>query len=296
MIYNLKLYNEQSIHKHTLKFNYHSLSADYPTVSRPNKRLHNIGMRLIIRLHLITCLLFGLLAYTHAENARIAVASNFYKPMKDIAVAFESSLPHKITLSSGSSGQFVAQIQNGAPFDVFLSADQARPAFLEESGAAVQGSRFTYAQGRLVLWAPHNASGKPPEKQLSSGNFNRIARADPKLAPYGMAAQEVQQSINPESLNRTVTGTNVSQAFQFVASGNADLGFIALSQLPASSPPDTVWIIPDTLYSPVLQDAVLLEKGKNNAAAHALMNFLRSESAANILRQYGYHVPLYDLD
>lgn len=223
-----------------------------------------------------------------AEQARIAVAGNFAKPMQAITIAFEQATGHSLQVSSGSSGKLFAQIYNGAPFDVMLSADTAKPAQLIAEGLAVAGSDFTYARGRLVLWQPDNKDAK---QQLEDGNFQRLAIANPRLAPYGQAAREVLDSLHLPGKQSLVIGENIAQAYQFVATGNADLGFVALSQVINNGQvPDGAWLVPASLHTSILQDAVLLQHGATNKAAQALMEFLRSDRAITIIRQYGYDV------
>lgn len=244
---------------------------------------------LFCRIVLIMALLL-VSAVTTAETIRIAVASNFIAPMKALIKEFESQTGHKVKASYGSSGKIFAQIQHGAPYDVFLSADQEKPKRLEEMGLAIKGSRFTYAQGRLVLWSSQeNAIGN--EQRLKAGDFSRLAIANPKLAPYGLAASQVLKSLKLETATKSklIVGENISQAYQFVRSGNADLGFVALSQVMGSSENDGElnWIVPNSLYDPISQDAVLIKTNHSNVG-RLFLDFIGEKPAKAILTQFGY--------
>jgi molybdate transport system substrate-binding protein len=229
-----------------------------------------------------------------AETTIVAVASNFTKPMTEIAEVFEKATGHSAKLSFGASGKFVAQIENGAPFEVFLSADAAKPQKLEKSKLAVPGSRFTYAVGELVLWSAKPGYVDDRGNVLVKGGFNHLALADPKLAPYGEAAVEVLKAkgLLEKVKPSFVLGENIAQTHQFISTGNAELGFVALSQVleDGKIKEGSGWIVPDTLHAPILQDAVLLEKGANNPAAPALLGFLKSPEARAIIQKYGYNV------
>ena len=227
-----------------------------------------------------------------ADTTLVAVAANFTKPMTDIAEAFEKTTGHSAKLSFGSSGKFVAQIENGAPFEVFLSADDKAPAKLEQSGFAVANSHFTYAIGKLVLWSATANLVDNQGEILSKGGFKHIALADPKLAPYGAAALEVLKNKNLLTKLQPlfVQGENIAQTYQFVSTGNAELGFVALSQVIDNGKisSGSAWQIPENLYTPLHQEAVLLKKGEDNPAASALMQFLKSPEAKAIISKYGY--------
>jgi molybdate transport system substrate-binding protein len=227
-----------------------------------------------------------------AENILVAVSSNFTNVISDIAGKFEESSGHQVTLSFGSTGRHYTQISNGAPFVVFLAADSRRPELLEAAGLAIEGSRFTYALGKLVLWSPKNEYVDPNGKVLLEGDFRFLAIANPVLAPYGLAAQEVLSTIGiwDELKGRMVRGENISQALQFVISGNAELGLLAYSQLkrPGQSIDGSIWNIPQTLYTPIQQQAVLL---KESEAARAFLTFLKSDEALTIIENYGYERP-----
>ncbi len=227
-----------------------------------------------------------------AEQAQIAVAANFMAPMQQMLPAFEATTGHKLQLSSGSTGKFYAQIKNGAPFDVLLAADDETPIKLEQEGAAVAGSRFSYAIGKLVLWSASVDGVDAKGEVLRQGKFSHLAIANPKLAPYGRAAQESLQALGlwDGLQGKLVMGENIAQTQQFVASGNAQLGLLALSQVwrDGRLTSGSAWPVPEKLHAPIRQDAVLLMKGKDNPAAQALLSYLRSDAAKTVLRSYGY--------
>ena len=232
-----------------------------------------------------------------AEEATVAVAANFTAPMQKIAQAFEQDTGYKAKLVFGSTGKFYAQIKNGAPFAVLLSADDETPARLEKEGAAIAGTRFTYAVGRLALWSKNPALVDNKGQVLLSNttdknNFKKLAIADPKLAPYGVAAMEVLMRMGALSkvAPKLVQGDSIGQAFQFVMTENAELGLVALSQISMDGriSQGSAWVVPQNLYTPLKQDAALLTLGKDNAAALALMKYLQSERAQAIIRAYGY--------
>jgi molybdate transport system substrate-binding protein len=235
---------------------------------------------------LISCQVF-------AAGVQVAVASNFTTPMKAIAADFEQATGHKANLSFGSTGKFYAQINNGAPFDVLLAADDATPEKLAQEGLALSGSRFTYAVGQLALWSARPGVVDDQGAVLRQGTFKHLAVANPRLAPYGAAAVETLNSLGLlKALQpRFVQGENIAQAFQFVATGNAELGFVALSQVYEGGKlkSGSAWIVPSGLHSPIRQDAVVLARGKDNPAALALMNYLKTKKAQAIIRAYGYN-------
>jgi molybdate transport system substrate-binding protein len=247
-------------------------------------------------LNLATCLLAAcslLLSFSaRAEEVSVAVAANFTAPMNAIAAEFARDTGHKASLSSGSTGKFYAQIKNGAPFHVFLSADSDTPAKLEAEGLAVPGSHFTYAIGSLALWSAKPGFVDAKGEVLRHGQFNKLAIASPRLAPYGKAAEEVLtgmglwESVSP----RLVQGENIAQTYQFAASGNADLGFVALSQIMVDGKitGGSAWIVPGHLHAPIRQNAALLLTGKGNPAAEKLMKYLQSDKARAIIKSYGY--------
>ncbi len=229
-----------------------------------------------------------------AGEVTVASASNFSATVKAVIARFRRQTGHRAVLSTGSTGTLYAQIRHGAPFDVFLAADARRPRLLDGQGGAVPGSRFTYALGRLVLWSsdPRRVTG--PEA-LRQGNFRRLAIANPRTAPYGLAAKQALEALGlwVPLKGRRVRGENIAQAYQFVASGNAELGFVALSQI---SGPNRVqngsrWLVPERLHEPLRQQAVLLERGRDNPAARAFLEFLQGPTARAVIRSYGYGVP-----
>ena len=243
------------------------------------------------RLTLIVALLLASLGL-RAEEVQVAVAANFTAPMQQIAVQFEKDTGHKALLSFGATGKFYAQITNGAPFDIFLAADDETPAKLAKEGLAVDASRFTYAIGKLALWSKQPGLVDAQGQVLKSGTFDKIAVADPKLAPYGAAAVEVMTQLGVLNTLRPkfVQGENIAQTHQFVATQNAQLGFVAMSQVMADGRlvEGSVWAVPATLYSPLRQDAVLLNKGQGNAAATALLQYLKGDKARAVICGYGY--------
>ncbi len=227
-----------------------------------------------------------------ADEIQVAVASNFTDAIKEIAGRFEQKSGHRIILSFGSTGKHYAQIKNGAPFEAFFAADVKRPKLLEEDGMAQTGSRFTYAVGKLVLWSPKVDTVDTTGKVLEQGDFRYLALANPKLAPYGKAAREVLESrgLWQALQGRMVRGENIGQTFQFVMSGNAELGFVAFSQIKQPGQPITgsKWEIPQALYSPIEQQAVLL---KDKPSARDFLTFVRGEEALKIIQAYGYGTP-----
>lgn len=248
----------------------------------------------LIRLLVVACSLASVPAGAGAAEVTVAVAANFTAPMKQIAADFEKATGHKVLLSFGASGKFYAQIKNGAPFQLFLSADDEKPAQLEKDGLTVPGSRFTYAVGTLVLWSARPGFVDPKGEVLSKGTFNKLSIANPKLAPYGTAAVEVltKQGLLAAVQPKLVQGENISQAYQFVSTGNADLGFVALSQVMQDGriSSGSAWVVPDNLHSPIRQDAVLLLKGKGNQAAEGLANYLKTDKVKAVIRTYGYGI------
>jgi molybdate transport system substrate-binding protein len=233
-----------------------------------------------------------LCAPAHAAELSVAVAANFTAPMQKIAEAFEKETGHKLVLSYGSTGKFYAQIKNGAPFEVLFAADDETPARLEQEGQSVAGTRFTYAIGKLVLWSKQPGLVDEQGEVLRTGAFERIALADPKLAPYGAAALQTLSKLGlADALgSKFVQGENIGQAYQFVATQNAPLGFVALSQVFAEGrlTEGSAWMVPETLYEPIRQDAIILARGKDNPAAPELMRYLRGDAAKAIIRSYGY--------
>ncbi|MFL5814500.1 MAG: molybdate ABC transporter substrate-binding protein [Bdellovibrionia bacterium] len=233
--------------------------------------------------------------FATAAEVHVAAASNFTLPLEKLAAQFTQSTGHDLVISNGASGKFFAQIVNGAPFEVFLSADQEHPKKLIQGKQAVAGTEFTYAVGKLILWSPHSKKLDLQTDVLKKGEFKHLSIANPKLAPYGQAAKEAleKMSLWRKHQSRIVLGENITQAHQFVASGNAELGFIALSQVmkDGKKPEGSFWIVPQSMYSAIKQDAVLLEKGKENLAAKQFLEFLKSNQAKKIIEQYGYELP-----
>ena len=240
----------------------------------------------------LCCLAWLWAACAQADPVQVAVAANFAAPMQHIATAFAQDTGHQALLAVGATGKFYAQIHNGAPFQVLLAADDATPARLEREGAAVAGSRFTYAVGRLALWSKKPGLVDDKGAILQRGDFDRLAIADPKLAPYGAAALEVLNTLHVLAAVRPklVQGENIAQTYQFVSTGNAALGFVALSQVWADGKwtEGSGWLVPATLHQPIRQDAVLLVPGKDKPAALALLAYLKSDKSRRILRAYGY--------
>ena len=233
-----------------------------------------------------------LLALAHAGEVTVAVAANFTAPMQKIAQAFEQDTGHKALLAFGSTGKFYAQIKNGAPFAVLLAADDETPARLEKEGLTVAGTRFTYATGRLALWSKSPNWVDDKGEVLRSNRFEKLAIADPKLAPYGAAAMEVIHKLGVQTMvtPKRVQGESIGQTYQFVSTENAQLGFVALSQIffDGRIAQGSAWVVPPSLHTPLKQDAVLLHHGKDNTAAHALLKYLQADKAKTIIRQYGY--------
>ncbi|WP_145772196.1 molybdate ABC transporter substrate-binding protein [Denitratisoma oestradiolicum] len=227
-----------------------------------------------------------------ANEVQVAVAANFILPLKAIATRFERATGHHVTLVPGATGKLYAQINNGAPFDILLAADSETPARLEREGMAEPGSRFTYATGRLVLWSSRPDLVDAKGDVLRGNGFDHLALANPRLAPYGMAAQETMQALGVrERLQaRLVQAENIAQAYQFVASGNAALGFVAYSQIHQGGKaiPGSHWLVPTRLHSPLRQDAVLLNRGRGNRAAEALLKYLKENQTTGIIRSFGY--------
>jgi len=241
--------------------------------------------------HCLTPLAFLLLFFplmTEAGHARVAVASNFSVAIKQLQQAFEASSEHQLSLIFSSTGKLYAQIKYGAPFDIFFSADVKRPKLLEEEGLIVESSRFSYALGKLVLWSPDKDLIQSGVEVLGKQDFTHIAVANPKLAPYGRAAKEALQALGywQQLQPKMVRGESIGQALQFVRSGNAKLGFVAYSQI-AQHSKGSYWDIPDSLYSPIVQQAVLL---KEKPAAVAFIDFMHSKEAQELLLKNGYSI------
>lgn len=232
-------------------------------------------------------------APAQADEIQVAVAANFTAPAQDLAPIFEKQTGHKVKLSFGSTGAFYAQIKNGAPFDILLAADAKTPAKMEKEGSGVAGSSFTYAQGKLVFWSS-DAAKVTGEKTMTEMKFDKCAVADPKLAPYGEAAYQTLESFKllDQYKPKFVTGNNIGKTFQYVKTANAEVGFVALSQVFKNGKftSGSGWIVPAKYYKPIDQDAILLKHGENSAAAQAFMKFLKSDEANKLKLSYGYAV------
>lgn len=233
--------------------------------------------------------------FAHADEVQVAVAANFTAPMQQIAAQFEKDSGHKAVLSFGATGKFYAQIVNGAPFELLLAADDETPARLEKEDQGVAGSRFTYAIGKLVLWSADPALVDAKGEILKKGGFRHLALANPKTAPYGAAAVETMSKLGVLGTLQPlfVQGENISQTQQFITTGNAELGFVALSQVfkDGRITGGSAWIVPAGLYEPIRQDAVLLARGRDKPAAAALAAYLKGDKAKAVIRSFGYELP-----
>ncbi len=231
---------------------------------------------------------------TSAAEVKVAVAANFAQTLKEISTVFEKDTGHKLAITQGSTGKLYAQISQGAPFEVFLSADDETPEKLITEGKAITGTRFTYAIGRLALWSPKPDLVDEGGQVLKTDKFRYLAIANARVAPYGRAAVQVMQklgvlaSIEP----RVVQGESITQTFQFVSTGNAQLGFVALSQINENGKikSGSAWIVPENMHEQLRQDAVLLNPGKDSAGASAFLNFLKSDKAKKIIAAHGYQL------
>jgi len=247
-------------------------------------------------LHALTALLFAAFAHcaASAAQAQVAVAANFAEPIKAIAAVLEKATGHTLKISTSASGALYTQINNGAPFDVFLSADPQRPEMLEKSGLAQPGTRFTYATGRLVLWSIKAGRVDDKGAVLKAPNLGKVAYANPKTAPYGAAALQVLNKLGLSAAiaPKLVQGESIGQTFSFVKTGNADVGFVALSQVLEGGrlKDGSVWVVPQTHHDPIRQDAVILKKGADNEAAKALFKLLKSPTTKDLIRSYGYDI------
>ncbi|MFN3359242.1 MAG: molybdate ABC transporter substrate-binding protein [Pseudomonas sp.] len=230
----------------------------------------------------------------HADEVQVAVAANFTAPIQAIAADFEKDTGHKLIAAYGATGQFYTQIKNGAPFEVFLSADDTTAKKLESEGDAVKGSRFTYAIGTLALWSAKAGYVDAKGEVLKKNDFKHLSIANPKAAPYGLAATQVlaKEGLIEQVKDKLVEGQNITQAYQFVSTGNAELGFVALSQIykDGKVTGGSAWIVPAALHDPIKQDAVILNKGKDSTAAQALVDYLKGPKATAIIKSYGYEL------
>lgn len=241
----------------------------------------------------LLCAVVSVAQPAFAGEVSVAVAANFTDAARDLAPLFKKTTGHTARISFGSTGKLYAQIENGAPFELFLAADSKRPQKAEGAGLAVPGSRFTYAMGKLVLWSAKPAAWSDAESYLKRGSFAHLAIANPKTAPYGHTAEQVMQHLGIWNALQTtlVQGDSIAQTFQFVATGNAEAGFVAASQVKAwKGDAGSLWKIPQAMYAPIEQQALLLKKGENNPAAKAFLQFLQSEAARAVIIGYGYGV------
>ena len=249
-----------------------------------------------MRLSYLAATAATLLACTNAwaDEVQVAVAANFTAPIQSIAKDFEKDTGHKLVASFGATGQFYAQINNGAPFEVFLAADDSTPAKLEQEKQTVAGSRFTYAIGTLALWSAKPGYVDAQGEVLKTNDYKHLSIANPKTAPYGLAATQVLAKLNltEATKGKLVEGQNITQAFQFVSTGNAELGFVALSQIYKDGKVEngSAWIVPSSLHDPIRQDAVILNKGKDNPAAKAFIDYLKGPKATAVIKSYGYQI------
>lgn len=249
-------------------------------------------MKPVLRTLALSLALAGASFAAQADEVSVAVAANFTAPMQRIAADFEKATGHKAQLVFGSTGKFYAQIKSGAPFQVLLAADDETPTRLVKEGDGVAGSQFTYAVGKLVLWSPKPGFVDDKGEVLKSGKFEHLSIANPKLAPYGLAAVETMKALGlADALQpRLVTGESIGQAQQFVVSGSAELGFIAFAQIHKDGKliDGSYWLVPGKYHTPIRQDAVVLDKGKGSAAATALLGYLKSDAAKAVIKAYGY--------
>ncbi len=251
-------------------------------------------MKSVIRLAALVAFMVRAALPAQADDIPVAVAANFTAPMKRIAAAFEKESGHKVLASYGATGKFYAQIRNGAPFEILLAADDETPARLVQEGAGQSGSQFTYAVGKLVLWSAQPGLVDGAGAVLKKGDFAHLALADPKLAPYGAAGAEVLKALGAYGTvaPKIVSAENITQAYQFIASGNAELGFVALSQvLQDGRTEGSSWLVPANLYTQIRQDAVILQAGKGKPAVEALMKYFKGDKARAIIKSFGYELP-----
>ena len=250
-----------------------------------------------LRLHRLLALTAALAFTTlaRADVVQVAVAANFTAPARALAEVFARTTGHEARLSFGATGALYTQIKNGAPFDVLLAADDERPARLEQEGDTVPGSRFTYATGQLVLWSAKPGLVDVQGAVLKHGNFGKIAIANPKNAPYGAAAVEAMGKLGVAAAlqPKLVTGESIGQTYNFIATGNADLGFVALAQVLEGGKlkSGSMWVVPAQYHAPIIQDAVILKRAASNAAAKAWMDLLKTPQSKELIRSYGYTLP-----
>ena len=246
------------------------------------------------RLHRLLALTAALAFTTlaRADVVQVAVAANFTAPARALAEVFARTTGHEAKLSFGATGAFYTQIKNGAPFDVLLAADDERPARLEKEGDTVAGSRFTYATGQLVLWSAKPGLVDDEGAVLKHGQFGKIAIANPKNAPYGAAAVEAMEKLGLAATlqPKLVTGESIGQTYNFIATGNAELGFVALAQVldGGKLKSGSMWVVPAQYHAPIIQDAVILKRAASNPAAKAWMELLKTPQSKALIRSYGY--------
>ncbi|MEW6759805.1 MAG: molybdate ABC transporter substrate-binding protein [Pseudomonadota bacterium] len=249
-------------------------------------------MKTLFATLLLTQVWAGMTGPACAAEVYVAVASNFSAPMREIAAAFEKESGHKTILAFGATGKFYAQLRNGAPYELLVSADAATPARLLSEGMAVPGTAFTYATGRLVLWSAQRSFVDGEGTVLKNGRFEHLAIANPRTAPYGAAAISVLEKLRLHDVlkGKLVQGENIAQTYQFVKTGNASLGLVAMSEVYRGSKlvGGSAWVVPASLHAPIRQDAVVLTKGASNPAARELAAYLQSAEAIRIVRFYGY--------
>lgn len=241
----------------------------------------------------LTAVLLLALPAACAEEVVAAVAANFAAAMARIEPAFEQASGHQLTVVLGSSGKFLQQIQQGAPFDVFLSADAERPELLARSNLGVPASRFTYAIGRLALWSPQADAFSDGETYLKAGAFRHLAIANPAVAPYGAAAQRTLEQLGLWAglQEKIVRAEDIGQVYAMIGSGAAEVAFVAYSSVLAGNKPGSQWLVPQTLYPPLRQDAILITRAKSNPAAKALLDYLKTPAAREVIESLGYDLP-----
>jgi molybdate transport system substrate-binding protein len=251
-------------------------------------------MKFFVKNEVLSAVLLTCSAATLAGEAHLAVAANFAEPIKAVAAVLEKTTGHTLKVTLGATGKLYAQIKNGAPFDVLLAANTATPAALEKDGLAKPGSQFTYATGKLVLWSADAAKVDAKGEVLKGGNFRKVAYANPKTAPYGEAAVQAmdKMGLTAALTSKLVQGESIGQTYNFVHTGNAEIGFVAMSQVLEGGKlkGGSMWVVPQSLYSPIRQDAVMLQHGTNNPAALALVKLLQSPNIKDLIRSYGYDI------
>ena len=251
-------------------------------------------MKFFVKNGVLNAVLLTCSAATLAGEAHLAVAANFAEPIKAVAAVLEKTTGHTLKVTLGATGKLYAQIKNGAPFDVLLAANTATPAALEKDGLAKPGSQFTYATGKLVLWSADAAKVDAKGEVLKGGNFRKVAYANPKTAPYGEAAVQAmdKMGLTAALTSKLVQGESIGQTYNFVHTGNAEIGFVAMSQVLEGGKlkGGSMWVVPQSLYSPIRQDAVMLQHGTNNPAALALVKLLQSPNIKDLIRSYGYDI------